>query len=180
MVLSQKKARTMPIPLNLLGFAIDSGLHQVLWSNNYRQPLLVRPHQQNLLQSKEARWYVVPTILQLCWHICYSNTLLIRPHLEYANQVWDPYLVKDCKMLEDVYKFACKVCLNSWNAGQSEIFNVWAKKEGTQTLFYAQTCGCQCSSIRASSSMALCIFHSAHPAKQHKWPHCTISEFIFS
>ena len=40
---------------------------------------------------------------------------LIRPHLEYANQVWDPYLVKDCKLLEDVQKFACKVCLKSWN-----------------------------------------------------------------
>ena len=33
----------------------ESGLHQVPWSKNYRQPLLVRPHHQNLLQSKEAR-----------------------------------------------------------------------------------------------------------------------------
>ena len=42
---------------------------------------------------------------------------LIRSHLEYANQVWDLYLVKDCKLklLENVQKFARKVCLKSWN-----------------------------------------------------------------
>ena len=34
---------------------------------------------------------------------------LIRPHLEYAIQIWDPYLIKDCKfaLLEDVLKFSC-------------------------------------------------------------------------
>ena len=47
----------------------------------------------------------------------------IRPHLEYANQVWDPYLVKDCKLLEDVQKFACKVCLKSWNTTYDEILD---------------------------------------------------------
>ena len=47
----------------------------------------------------------------------------IRPHLEYANQVWDPYLVKDCKMLEDVQKFACKVCLKSWNTTYDEMLD---------------------------------------------------------
>ena len=28
--------------------------------------------------------------------------------------VWDPYLQKDCYMLEQVKKFACKVCLKRW------------------------------------------------------------------
>ena len=57
----------------------------LIWTSNYRQPLLDRPHQQNLLQSKEAHWYAVPTILQLYQHIYYSNTLFdaVRPHLEY-------------------------------------------------------------------------------------------------
>jgi len=31
----------------------------------------------------------------------------VRPHLDYACQIWDPHLVKDKKILEDVQKFAC-------------------------------------------------------------------------
>ena len=49
-----------------------------------------------------------------------SNTLLliyctcIRPHLEYACQLWDPFLNKGMQSLEAVQKFACKVCLKQW------------------------------------------------------------------
>ena len=32
---------------------------------------------------------------------------IIRPHLEYASQVWDPYLQKDQQTLENIQKFAC-------------------------------------------------------------------------
>ena len=45
-------------------------------------------------------------------HICIT---CIRPHLEYACQLWDPYTNKDSQLLEDVQKFACKVCLKQWN-----------------------------------------------------------------
>lgn len=41
---------------------------------------------------------------------------IVRPHLEYACQVWDPYLEKDKNTLEKVQKFACKVCCKSWDA----------------------------------------------------------------
>ena len=50
-----------------------------------------------------------------------SNTLLklytsfIRPHLEYASVSWDPHLKKDITLLEDVQKFALKVCTKSWD-----------------------------------------------------------------
>ena len=39
----------------------------------------------------------------------------IRPHLEYACQLWDPYLTGDINMLESVQKFACRVCLKRWD-----------------------------------------------------------------
>ena len=48
-----------------------------------------------------------------------SNTLLliyrtcIRPHLEYACQLWDPFLNKGMQSLKAVQKFACKVCLSN-------------------------------------------------------------------
>ena len=40
---------------------------------------------------------------------------IIRPHLEYASQVWDPYLQKDQQTLENIQKFACRVCLKRWD-----------------------------------------------------------------
>ena len=40
---------------------------------------------------------------------------IIRPHLEYASQVWDLHLLKDQQTLENIQKFACRVCLKQWD-----------------------------------------------------------------
>ena len=40
---------------------------------------------------------------------------IVRPHLEYACEIWDPYLAKDCQMIESVQKFASMVCLKQWS-----------------------------------------------------------------
>ena len=45
----------------------------------------------------------------------------IRPHLEYAVQVWSPYLHRDTQKLEMVQNFALKVCLKKWNCSYSEL-----------------------------------------------------------
>ena len=56
-----------------------------------------------------------------------SDTLLklyvsfIRPHLEYAAASWDPFLKKDIELIEDVQKFALRVCLKSWSATYAEL-----------------------------------------------------------
>ena len=47
----------------------------------------------------------------------------IRPHLEYAAAAWDPYLKKDIDLLEDVQKFALKVCNKSWNLSYEELLS---------------------------------------------------------
>ena len=39
----------------------------------------------------------------------------IRPHLEYATQVWNPYLVKDINSLERVQKFALRICSKGYH-----------------------------------------------------------------
>ena len=55
------------------------------------------------------------------------NTLLrlytsfIRPHLEYAAAAWDPFLKKDIALLEDVQKFALRVCTKSWDTSYSDL-----------------------------------------------------------
>ena len=34
---------------------------------------------------------------------------LVRPYLEYASQVWSPYMLKDVQLPEKVWKFALRI-----------------------------------------------------------------------
>ena len=43
-------------------------------------------------------------------------SLNVRPHLEYASPVWDPHLIKDTSQIENVQKFALRMCLRKWNS----------------------------------------------------------------
>ena len=47
----------------------------------------------------------------------------IRPHLEYAAAVWDPFLKKDIDLLEDVQKFALRVCNKTWNLSYEDLLS---------------------------------------------------------
>ena len=49
---------------------------------------------------------------------------LIRPHLEYACQVWNPYLKKETEQLEKVQRFALRMCMKQWDASYSDLFGV--------------------------------------------------------
>ena len=55
-----------------------------------------------------------PTLLKL-----YCS--FIRPHLEYAAIAWNPALKGDIKLLENVQKFALRVCMKSWNSTYQEL-----------------------------------------------------------
>ena len=67
-----------------------------------------------MLYRRFYKWSSSRALLQL-----YLS--FIRPHLEYAVQVWSPYLHKDMQKLELVQKFALKVCLKKWNCSYSEL-----------------------------------------------------------
>ena len=49
---------------------------------------------------------------------------LVRPHLEYAVQVWDPYLQGDIDKLEAVQRFALKLISQRWNLGYEEMLSI--------------------------------------------------------
>ena len=49
---------------------------------------------------------------------------LVRPHLEYASQVWDPYLQVDIYRLEAVQKFALKLISQQRDLGYEELLSV--------------------------------------------------------
>ena len=48
---------------------------------------------------------------------------LVRPHLEYASQLWDPYLQGDTDRLEAVEKFALKLISRQWDSGYDELLS---------------------------------------------------------
>ena len=61
------------------------------------------------------------------FHHCHPDLMLklykafIRPHLEYATQVWDPYLIKNIELLERVQGFALRVCCKNWSASYCDL-----------------------------------------------------------
>ena len=62
---------------------------------------------------------------------------LIRPHLEYASVAWDPHLIKDVKLIEDVQKFALRVCSKTWNSSYDSLLrscNLSALSDRRKTL----------------------------------------------
>ena len=48
---------------------------------------------------------------------------LVRPHLEYryASQVWNPYKTGEINSLEDVQKFALRMCAKHWDSSYDDL-----------------------------------------------------------
>ena len=65
------------------------------------------------------------------FHHCHSDVMLrlykafIRPHLEYATQVWDPYLIKDIELLERTQRFALRVCCKNLSASYCDLLETY-------------------------------------------------------
>ena len=49
--------------------------------------------------------------------------MLVHPHPEYTAQVWNPTLTKDIMKLENVQKFALKMCAKSWDSGYQDLLD---------------------------------------------------------
>ena len=63
----------------------------------------------------------------------------IRPHLEYATSAWDTFLKKDIELIENVQKFALRVCTKSWDANYSGLL-VATHLPSLQTRTHTKLC----------------------------------------
>ena len=88
-----------------LGVVVSSKL---TWSEHIEQVCSKARKLVGMLYRQFYSWADTP-ILLLIYLTC------IRPHLEYACQLWDPSMNKNRHLLEDVQKFACRVCLKRWD-----------------------------------------------------------------
>ena len=126
MVLSRKKVKTTPPLLNLLGSLIDRVDSIKYLGLTIKNNLSWSDHISKICSKARRLVGMLFRSFYTCADTSTIKTLyltLVRPHLEYANQVWDPYFIKDLKLLEDVQKFACKVCLKNWNMPYDEMLD---------------------------------------------------------
>ena len=57
--------------------------------------------------------------------ILHLHVSLVRPHLEYASQVWDPHLLKDICKLENVQKFALRICSGQYHESYGKLRDIF-------------------------------------------------------
>ena len=50
---------------------------------------------------------------------------LVHPHQEYASPVWNPYLQKNINTLEDVQKYALRMCSKYWDQAYSRLLQLF-------------------------------------------------------
>ena len=118
-IVSRKKQPTIP----LMGLHLNNDIleqvtsyrylgvlisQRLSWSEHIQQICSKGRRLVGMLYRQFYKW-ADPSVLRSIYITC------IRPHLEYAVQLWDPYIMKDNRMLESVQKFACKVCLKCWD-----------------------------------------------------------------
>ena len=61
---------------------------------------------------------------------------LVRPHLEYASQVWNPNKAGEINSLEDVQKFALRMCAKHWDSGYDDLLQLFSLSSLQQHRLY--------------------------------------------
>ena len=125
MLVSRKKRHIDPVPsihlngsplqniptFKYLGLIISSDL---CWSSHIDNICSKAKRILGLIYRRFYRHSNEQTLRQLYLSI-------VRPHLEYATQVWSPYMHKDIMMLERTQLFACKMCTRTWDSSYDEL-----------------------------------------------------------
>jgi len=57
--------------------------------------------------------------------VLHPHLTLVRPHTENASSVWDTHLQKDKTSLEDIQKFAMRMCAKQWDLGNQDLLELF-------------------------------------------------------
>ena len=90
---------------NYLGVILS---HNLTWSQHIENICNKMRRLVGMLYRNFYRYVNRSTLLMM-----YKS--IIRPHMEYACTVWDPRLAKDIKPIENMQKFALRVCNKTWD-----------------------------------------------------------------
>ena len=125
--ISRKKSRTLPSPrLSLNGIVLDRVHCYKYLGITLTSDLSWLPHISNCCKKTRK---LVGLFYRRFYQHASSSTMLrlycsfIRPHLEYASIVWNPSVKLEVHKLEDVQKFALRVCLKSWGTNYDDLLS---------------------------------------------------------
>ena len=128
MLISRKRTHCLPVtPLHLNGTTLETVSTFKYLGVLVSSCLQWSPHIQGVCSKALKiigllyRRYYQHSDPSTLLHLYFS---LVRPHTEYAAQVWDPHLYKDISSLENIQKFALRVCCKNWNMGYSELLDL--------------------------------------------------------
>ena len=144
MIVSRRRGRSIPThTLNLHGESMERVYKYKYLGVVLTDDLTWSEHINQI--TNKARKAVGFIYRQFCNMSSKSSLLqlyisLIRPHLEYASQVWAPFLVKDIQKLESVQKFALKMCSKNWGSSYSENLEACSLPELTSRRKYLSLC----------------------------------------
>lgn len=126
MTLLRKKLKAQSSPIILLESQLDNADSIKYLGLTIQSDLTWSKYIQNIC-SKARR--LVGMLFCQFYYYAESSTIktlyltLIRPNLEYASIVWDPHLIKGHKVLENVQKFACRVCTKNWHTDYQSLLD---------------------------------------------------------
>ena len=114
-----------------LGVVISSNLH---WTPHINQICSNARKLLGLIYRNFASNIQSPSIVL---HLYLS---LVRPCLEYASQVWEPYLLKDIKKIEDVQKFALRICCGQYQESYENLLDMFQIPTLANRRLYLSLC----------------------------------------
>ena len=139
MLISRKRTRLEPPPLLINGHALEQvecfkylGLllaSDLSWSPHIETACSKARKLLGMIYRRFSEHSSPDTLLHL-----YES--MVRPHLEYASQVWDPYLQKDIKLLEGVQKFALRVCSKIYDNSYEDLLDTFQLPELSTRRLY--------------------------------------------
>ena len=125
MLLSRKRISASPAlylntqPMEVvqsLGVVVSSDLS---WSSHIQLVCMKAKKILGLIYRNFAKYTSDSTVILKMYKA------LVRPHLEYAAQVWSPYMVKDIELLEKVQRFALRICSRNYNLSYEELLDLY-------------------------------------------------------
>ena len=107
-----------------------------------------RTHSCRLYPGLYLVWFPDPSLFNSRRFSSYSNAevmlklylTIVRPHLDYAAQVWHPYQAKNITALENVQKFALRICSRSYDTNYQDLLDCYHLPSLENRRIYLSLC----------------------------------------
>ena len=125
MLITRKNSKSLPPPdLTLNGTVLRRVFSYRYLGITLTSNMSWSPH---IMECCNKTRRLIGLLYRRCHHYSNAATLInlyrsfIRPHLEYASIVWNPSLKCEIETIENVQKFALRMCTKSWDSNYDNL-----------------------------------------------------------